>query len=491
VDRGRVGAFGFGTFDESLYTLVLSRASMPRVSGQTIGAAVGLLAALIIKLQPQIGALDRTGQSALAIMALAVALWISNAIPTGITAVLALGLLIIAGVPSSVALGGFATGAFWILVSVLFFGTAMDKTGLAKRISYRILLIFPPTYPGILAGFMLIGFVLALGIPSMTVRTAIMLPIAFALVQAVNLPLPGRGSALIVIGAFQMAVLPGCAVLTGGLWGPFIAGLFATQKLQLTWLDYAKVMAVPTLIWCVLVIAVDLLIMRPARTAGMSRDVVRSEMQRLGPMRETELLTAAIISIAISAMATQPWHGVPPEAVGMVALAALFVTGVLVPAEIGTGIPWVLAIFVGGMLSLTTVISTYKINIWLGGYIVPAVQPFVAQPLMLVIVMCLAVSALRFIDPVGFIAIAAFFLALSTFMIERGIPPLILIAMIVLPVHIFWFNYQNIWMVMTEGITRKQAYTDADRYKLATAFFGVTIVALWIGVGYWRLIGAL
>ena len=77
---------------------------------------------------------------------------------------------------------------------------------------------------------MLIGFVLALGIPSMTVRTAIMVPIAFALVQAVKLPLPGRGSALIVIGAFQMAVLPGCAVLTGGLWGPFIAGLFANAE---------------------------------------------------------------------------------------------------------------------------------------------------------------------------------------------------------------------------------------------------------------------
>ena len=193
---------------------------MPRFTKRSVGAVVAVLVAAVIKFQPAIGGLDPTGQSALAIMALAVVLWITDAMPTGISAVLALGLLIIAGVPSNVALGGFATGAFWILVSVLFFGTAMDKTGLAKRISYRILLVFPPTYAGILVGFMLIGFVLALGIPSMTVRTAIMLPIAFALVQAVNLPLPGAGSALIVIGAFQMAVLPGCAVLTGGLWGP-------------------------------------------------------------------------------------------------------------------------------------------------------------------------------------------------------------------------------------------------------------------------------
>ena len=44
---------------------------------------------------------------------------------------------------------------------------------------------------------------------------------------------------------------------------------------------------------------------------------------------------------------------------------------------------------------------------------------------------------------------------------------------------------------MTEGISKKSAYTDADRLKLATACFGVTIVALWIGVAYWRLIGIL
>jgi sodium-dependent dicarboxylate transporter 2/3/5 len=462
---------------------------MPRVTRRSIGVAVGLIAAAAIRLQPQIGTLDATGQSALAILALAVALWITDAIPTGIGAVLALGLLIIAGVPSNVALGGFATGAFWILVSVLFFGTAMDKTGLARRISYLILLMFRPTYGGILAAFMLMGFVLTLGIPSMTVRTAIMVPIAFALVQAIKLPLPSAGSALIVIGAFEMAVLPGNAVLTGSLWGPFIGGLFANAKLPITWLDYAAVMALPTVVWCTLVVAANLLVMRPPSASGMNQDLVRTEMRQLGPISRAETLTAIIISAAVLAMASQPWHGVPPEAVGMVALAALFVSGVLVPAEIGTGIPWVLAVFVGGMLSLTTVISTYKINVWLGSYIVPAMQPFVSQPFLLVVVLSLAVAAMRLLDPIGFIAIAAFFLALAAFMTERGVPPLVLVAMIVLPVHVFWFNYQNIWMVMTEGISKKQAYTDADRFKLASVFFGVTIVSLWFAVAYWKITG--
>jgi hypothetical protein len=46
-------------------------------------------------------------------------------------------------------------------------------------------------------------------------------------------------------------------------------------------------------------------------------------------------------------------------------------------------------------------------------------------------------------------------------------------------------------MAMTEGISKRSAYTDADRLKLASAFFGVTIVALWIGVAYWRAMGIL
>jgi di/tricarboxylate transporter len=110
-----------------------------------VGTLIAAAVALAIKLQPQIGQLDSSGQPALAVMVFAVGLWVSDALNPGITSVLALGLLTIAGVPSNVALGGFAGGAFWILVSVLFFGTAMDKTGLARRIAYRILLVVPPT----------------------------------------------------------------------------------------------------------------------------------------------------------------------------------------------------------------------------------------------------------------------------------------------------------------------------------------------------------
>ena len=110
------------------------------MSRRTIGAVCGIAAAILVLLLPGVGSLEPVGVRALAFIALGVVFWAADVLNAGITAVLTLGLLMIAGVPGSVALAGFAASGFWILVAVLFFGHAMDKTGLARRIAYRILL---------------------------------------------------------------------------------------------------------------------------------------------------------------------------------------------------------------------------------------------------------------------------------------------------------------------------------------------------------------
>jgi hypothetical protein len=188
---------------------------------------------------------------------------------------------------------------------------------------------------------------------------------------------------------------------------------------------------------------------------------------------------------------TQPLHRVPAEAIGMIALTLLFAAKILVPTEIGTGISWGLALFVGGLLSLTTVIATFKISAWLGTYIVPAVQPFAANPWLLFTAIAVLVVAMRFIDPAGMITIGIFFLALQAFFAERGLDSLVLVGAILLPLHVFWFTYQNLWMIMTEGITERKAFTDRDRFRTATVYLAVSLVALWISTGFWKLIGVL
>ena len=250
------------------------------MSRKKVGSVLGVVVLLAVLLAPRPEALTPVGHRALALIALGVVLWATEVMTAGITAVLVLGLMMVAGVPSAAALSGFAHSAFWILVSVLFFGHAMDKTGLARRISYRILLLFRPTYAGIMVAFMVIGFVLTLGVPSMTVRTAILMPIAWALVQTLKLEQPGPGAALIVLTTFEMAVLPGCALLTGSLWGPFVLGLFRDAGIELTWLEFAWVMAPPTVVWCCLVLLANWLALRPPASPSMTQQSVRGRGRR-------------------------------------------------------------------------------------------------------------------------------------------------------------------------------------------------------------------
>src|SRR5262249_22839217 len=153
----------------------------------------------------------------------------------------------------------------------------------------------PGTYSGILAAFFVIGFVLALGIPSMTVRTAIMAPIAWALVRSLEIAPRSRAAAVIMLTAVEMAVVPGCAFLYGSLYGPVVESVFQTKHLDLSWIAYAKVMTLPTLVLCGLLIAVNQLVLRPESPLDSSPRFARDRLKELGPIKRAEVLTGLVV----------------------------------------------------------------------------------------------------------------------------------------------------------------------------------------------------
>ena len=207
--------------------------------------------------------LTRAGQTALAITAFTIVLWAFGVMNNGVASVLMMALLIPAGAKPSLALSGFSSGSWWILLAVLYYGFAMQKTGLAARVSYYILSLFPASYSGILAAFFVIGTVLSLGIPSMTVRTAIMVPIAWALVKSLDLKPRSKASALIMLTTIEMAVVPGLGLLYGSLDGPVVASVFELKHLPLSYLAYARVLYLPVLVLCALILFGNQWVLKP------------------------------------------------------------------------------------------------------------------------------------------------------------------------------------------------------------------------------------
>ena len=126
-----------------------------------------------------------------------------------------------------------------------------------------------------------------------------------------------------------------------------------------------------------------------------------------------------------------------------VALFAL--AGIVRDRELSIGVSWPLLLFLGGIFSLANVIQDQQITDWIGQALAPSVGAVASNHLVTLLAMTLAMFAVRFVDPTGFIALAVLFLPLADTMQQHGIPPLVFVAPLVLACAPFWASYQNIW----------------------------------------------
>jgi di/tricarboxylate transporter len=461
-----------------------------------LGLGIAIILGLVILMMPQPAGLTPAGQRVLAITAFTVALWVFQVVNNGIAAILMMALMIAAGIRPPDALSGFSQPSWWILAAVLFYGCAMKNTGLAQRISYYILSLFPATYSGILSAFLVIGVILALGIPSMTVRTAIMVPIAWAVVQSLGIKPGSKGSALIILTTVEMAVIPGVGLLLSSLNGPVIQSVFQAKSLPLSYFEYAAVMALPTLVICVLIIITNQFTLKPDAPLSVSSGFAKKELQNLGVMKQSEMITAIVVVLSIAMWAFPPtwlpkvaYLHQPSFVVGMVGLAIFGLAGIIKDSDMGTGVSWTLLLFIGGVFSLQTVVQAVKITDWLGGYFIPVALQMSSNTFLLIAVMSISVMILRFIDPTGFIVIPVLFLPLVDVLMKAGINPLVVVAPTTVASAPFFLSYQNFWIAMSEGLTGGKAYTGKQRLTAATTYAVVVLVVLVLSVVYWKLIG--
>ncbi len=461
------------------------------MSKKWIGLTLAILVGVTILSLPTPHGLSAQAHRVLAIAAFTVILWVFQVMNNGITAILMMALMIFARVKPALALSGYSSPQFWILLVVLFYGFAMQKTGLAQRLSFYILSLFPGTYTGILSAFFLIGFVLALGIPSMTVRTAIMVPIAWALVQSVGLAPQSSASALIMLTAVEMAVLPGCAILYGSLFGPVVESVFQAKTLPLTWGGYAQVMTLPTILLCTLLLFANRMVLKPGAPLAVPTAFAAERLKALGSVKRTEWITLAVVLSSTAYWATARLHHLPSFLVGMCGLAVFGLTGIVADADIPGAVSWTLLLFLGGNFSLASVVEDLKITDWLAGYLVPFARQLTFSVVIFLLVVALAMLLLRFLDPTGFLAIPVLFLPISDVTLAAGIPPLVLTAPLVLAAAPFWATYENFWMAMGEGITSGQAFTTRQRLALANTYAITVLATLVISVGFWKLIRVL
>ncbi len=427
------------------------------------------------------------GQLALVGILMTLGIWIFRpfGVPFSAGAFFFAAYMLAIGLPPDTVFAGYTHTAIWTLVSALFFGFVLQKTGLGHRIAFMILKLFKPSYISLIIAWTLIGLALSLLTPSMTVRVAIMMPIAVNCCELCELKPGSRGNSLILLTAFIMALVPGEGWLTGSLTGPVVQGSYETVealKGVLTSSSWLKVCILPLELATLLTLVGSMVFMRPKeKLSEAAGEAIRKK--ELGPITRDEIVTAVILILSFLLFFFGESLGISSLIVCLGATFLFFVFGIIKPQEFGTAISWDLIVFLGMALALGGICQSTGIIDWLSSLLVPALAPIAWSPYLFVGVFTAFLFIWHFVD------IACYF---PTFIIlppilpaiqqAYGIDPLVFAPMLSLGCCAFFMAYQNQWAIMSESIAGARAWRGSHRVAYATIFFGASIVAMLVAV---------
>ncbi|WP_114393360.1 SLC13 family permease [Oleisolibacter albus] len=340
---------------------------------------------ICIMLMPTPVGLSTAGQAALGVLAMVVIIWISECVSPAASAIILVGVaalgLIGTMMPDGKApltsaqslnlmLGGFSSSAAILVAMALFLAVALKHTGLDKRIALIIMNAVGVSPPRLLFGAMLVGFVLALFVPSATARVGAVIPIMVGIVAALEMPINSRlGAALMIVTAEV------CSVFNMGIKTAAAQNLISLDFMQKTfghtytwgeWFIYALPF---TILMCVALFFVTLFVLRPEAPEPEAAKVrIRQQLAELGPLSPAELRLILVAVALLFLWSTEGWlHPLDTTTTTQVGIALLLMPriGVMNWSQAEKLVPWGTVILFGAGISLGLLLSKTGAAAWL------------------------------------------------------------------------------------------------------------------------------
>ena len=418
----------------------------------TLIAATALL--FVIYWLPAPAPLERTGnvipltaagKTCLGIMAFAVTLWVTEALPFAATSLLVVLLVPAFGIEDfrGVVRASFGDPVIVFFIGVLILAAAFTLSGLGTRMTYLVLLRVGTRTSHVLLGFLVVGALISMWITDIAVA-AMLFPLGVGLLQDSGLR-PGQsnfGRALMIATAF--------GPLIGGIATPAgtAANLVAIAQLkQLVDVDVsfarwmglgvpASLLMIPFAWWILRWLFPPEIDQLP-----ISPETIRARLRDLGPLRRAEIRTLLVFVAAIAFWLFSP---LPVEAVGLGAGVALFLPGIrvlswkeaeahvewggvmLIVAGLSLGLAvydtgaarWLAWVLLGGIASVPDALRPFVIVVAVAGLHMLFSSNTVTASIIIPILVALATD-LR-LDPWATIAPAAFTSSLAFILVSEG-----------------------------------------------------------------------
>lgn len=348
---------------------------------------VAFAALIIVKLLP-IGSEDlpAAGHTALAILAFAVIMWVTEAVSYPVSSAMIIALIaILMGLgpaledPTAVmgtsaalklALGGFSSASVALVGAALFLAAAMQITNLHKRIALWILSLVGTKTNALVFGAILVSIVLAFIVPSATARAGAVIPILLGIVAAFGLAKESKLAALLVITATQAVSIWNVGIKTAAAQNMVALGFINSEfGVDISWLQWFIFAAPFSVLMSVALFFIMIKLIKPETdNVKGGKEVVRQQLAELGPMKRREIKLIIVSLLLLFLWATEKiLHPFDSTTVTLVAIAFLLTpyVGVFTWKEASSRIDWgTLIVFAVG-ISLGTILLNTEGAAWL------------------------------------------------------------------------------------------------------------------------------
>lgn len=423
----------------------------------------------------------------------AIVLWVFNIVPEFVPGLLIVLTSVVLGlVPSNVALSGFASETYLLILSFSGISCIVIHSGILYRFLVFLLGKLPRKQSWYDIGFLLFGSLLTPVIPSIVSRTQIASPIV---TDAINILKIKKGSIFatrISASAFYGMSIFSSIVITGSIMNFIAIGLLPLQEVyQINSIGWTSAALIPGIILILTNFITLSLWFHNREKINLKNNFFEEQIGVLGKISQNEKSAIIASGLFIVGVLTMPYHQINVGWISLFMFFSLCALNILNLKKWAKSVDWSFLIFVGTVIGLAETMKFLEINEIIKDQLMHFFNFKSATPHGILTMIIAMVLILRIALPIGttFVIMMTITIPISELF---NISPWVITFTILLISDTWFFPYQSpFYTSYVRNFNGDLPYNENQFLSYNIVNNAARILSIYLSLPYWQYLGLL
>lgn len=278
---------------------------------------------------------------------------------------------------------GFGSSTIWFIIFAYALTAGVNKTGLLKRLAFKLMTFFPDNWSAQVIALETAGFIVNPFVPSGQAKITIFAPMAEAIAKNDGLEQHSKGAVGIFLGMWPQVAMMTSAWATSTSY-VLTASMAGETYSFVGWMAITGVwLVVLTVIWTAYV----LMKYKPA-VSKYEKGAAKKAYEALGPMSADEKKGFVVLFVTVVLWIFGPYVGIDNTTASIIGFALAFIFGLLTTRDLSSVVPWFLMISMFFLLPIFSGITTFGVTTWMITVLEPVVK-YVGNPFFIIAAICI------------------------------------------------------------------------------------------------------